>query len=180
MGNIKRISKKFFSVCLALVLLMGTVLGIAPIQASAASVTLPNGETGELITAEDVFGRHGVKSASGYKYFLTYNGVPKADDYAYWVDDKTGLKYPAFCVSPTKAGVTELGPYDINVKELTTDPQFYWILRNGYPYKSIAELGVSDEEEAYAATKFALWSHLNNWDLSKWAVNPNCKVPPGR
>ena len=177
MENIKRISKKFFSVCLVLTLVMGMVLGIIPIQAEAASVTLPNGETGELITAEDVFGRHGVKSASGYKYYLTYNGTPKADDCAYWVDDKTGLKYPAFCVSPTKAGVTELGPYDVNVKELTADPQFYWILRNGYPYKSIEELGVSDEDEAYAATKFALWSHLNNWDLSKWAVNPKCSVP---
>ncbi len=169
----KRKLKRLLSCFLSLLMIAGSLLGSPEVWAE--TVQLPDGSTGELITAEDVFGRHQVHSQSGYKHFLLYDGVPKADDFAYW--EYNGKRYPAYCISPTKPGATELGSYDVNVKELTPNPKLYWILRNGYPYNSPADLGVSDDDEAYAATKFALWTSLNGWDMSKWAVNPNCTVP---
>ena len=172
----KRRMKRFLSCFLSLLMVFGCLT--ESLSVFAEKITLPNGREGEIITAEDVFGRHTIQpSGNGYNRFLMYDGVPKADDFAYWVYEDTGEKYPAYCVSPTKPGVTELGAYDVNLKELTSDPKLYWILRNGYPYKTVEELGVSDENEAYAATKMALWTSLNGWDLNKWAVNPNCTVP---
>lgn len=166
-------ARRLLSCFLSVVLILGSLLGT--LEVWAETVELPDGSQGELITAEDVFGRHQVLSQSGYKHFLMYDGVPKADDFCYW--EYNGKRYPAYCISPTKPGATELGTYDVNVKELTTDPKLYWILRNGYPYQSPQELGVSDDDEAYAATKFALWTSLNGWEMSKWKVNPNCTVP---
>ena len=173
---LKQKLKRFLSCILSVLTVFGCLT--ESLSVFAEKIELPNGREGEIITAEAVFGRHTVQpSGEGYNRFLMYDGVPKADDFAYWVYEDTGEKYPAYCVSPTKPGVTELGSYDVNVKELTTDPKLYWILRHGYPYNTPEELGVSDEDEAYAATKMALWTSLNGWDLNKWAVNPNCTVP---
>ena len=173
---LKQKLKRFLSCILSVLTVFGCLT--ESLSVFAEKIELPNGREGEIITAEAVFGRHTVQpSGEGYNRFLMYDGVPKADDFAYWVYEDTGEKYPAYCVSPTKPGVTELGSYDVNVKELTTDPKLYWILRHGYPYNTPEELSVSDEDEAYAATKMALWTSLNGWDLNKWAVNPNCTVP---
>ena len=117
--------KRLLSCFLSLLMIAGSLLGSPEVWAE--TVQLPDGSTGELITAEDVFGRHQVHSQSGYKHFLTYDGVPKADDFAYW--EYNGKRYPAYCISPTKPGATELGSYDVNVKELTPNPKLYWILR---------------------------------------------------
>ena len=143
--------KRFLSCFLSLLMVFGCLT--ESLSVFAEKITLPNGREGEIITAEDVFGRHTIQpSGNGYNRFLMYDGVPKADDFAYWVYEDTGEKYPAYCVSPTKPGVTELGAYDVNLKELTSDPKLYWILRNGYPYKTVEEFGTPRTSSFAAAS----------------------------
>ena len=55
-----------------------------------------------------------------------------------------------------------------------SDPKIMGICANGYPHIDLATLGVQSVEEAYYATKTALWCYLlSTWDISKLSVNPN-------
>ena len=47
--------------------------------------------------------------------------------------------------------------YDVNVTGAETNEKIAAILNNSIPYKTYQELGVANEEEAYAATKAAIW-----------------------
>ena len=50
--------------------------------------------------------------------------------------------------------------YDVELKNLITDEKCWRTLKNGYPYKSPEELGVETEQDAYLATKMALYAML--------------------
>lgn len=94
---------------------------------------------------------------------------------AWWYDDD-GTKHPAFCVDPNLAGPGEIaaGQYELNVTGAETNEKIAAILNNSIPYKTYQELGVDSEEEAYAATKAAIWcvigvsnyTNKNLWDNS--------------
>ena len=48
------------------------------------------------------------------------------------------------------------------------------IISNGYPHRSLGELGLENKYQAFYATKMALWCYLiPSWDIS------NLKVAPG-
>ena len=58
--------------------------------------------------------------------------------------------------------------------EKSKDPKVMGIVANGYPTKTLAELGVNSKYEAWYATKIALWCYLlSNWDISALSVNPD-------
>ena len=47
-------------------------------------------------------------------------------------------------------------------------------MANGYPTRSLAELGLENKYQGYYATKMALWCYLlSNWDINNLKVNPN-------
>lgn len=55
-----------------------------------------------------------------------------------------------------------------------SDSKIMGICANGYPHIDLATLGVQSVEEAYYATKTALWCYLlSTWDISKLSVNPS-------
>ena len=55
-----------------------------------------------------------------------------------------------------------------------SDPKVCGIIANGYPHIDMNTLGVQSVQEAYYATKTALWCYiLSTWDISKLGVNPN-------
>ena len=91
---------------------------------------------------------------------------------AWWYDEE-GNKNPAFCVDPNKAGPGEYfaGKYDLNVAGAETNEKIAAIINNSIPYKTYQELGVNSEEEAYAATKAAIWCVIGvsqYTDRGKW------------
>ncbi|MDU3723223.1 MAG: thioester domain-containing protein [Clostridium celatum] len=49
------------------------------------------------------------------------------------------------------------------------------ILAAGYPNKSIKELGVDTENDAYFATQIALWSKIEGYDINKFQIS-NIKI----
>ena len=56
--------------------------------------------------------------------------------------------------------------------EKASDPKVVGIVANGYPTRSLAELGLENKYQGYYATKMALWCYLlSNWDINNLKVN---------
>ena len=103
---------------------------------------------------------------------IKYDGRNLLHSSAWWYDEE-GNKNPAFCVDPNKAGPGEYfaGKYDLNVAGAETNEKIAAIINNSIPYKTYQELGVNSEEEAYAATKAAIWCVIGvsqYTDRGKW------------
>lgn len=79
---------------------------------------------------------------------------------SYIVYDNNGVQYPAYCLDKTKPGA-EQGEYTVNVNNLVTDVGLWRRVINGYPYKTLQELGVANKEEAFTATKQAIYCYVH-------------------
>ncbi len=79
-----------------------------------------------------------------------------------------GKENPAYCVNVELGGVGEYGPYSVSVDSAINNPAIWRAITNGYPYKSIEQLGVKDEDEAYTATKQAVYCVLYGYDTSRY------------
>ena len=96
---------------------------------------------------------------------LTYKGIKVITSYVVYNDN--GVEYPAYCLDVTKPGA-ETGNYILHGGSKVTDVNVWRAVTNGYPYKSVAELGAANEGEAYTATKHAIYSILYNRDISEY------------
>ena len=68
----------------------------------------------------------------------------------------------------TKPGA-ETGEYVVNIYNAINDVKLWRYVINGYPYKSIEELGVANSKEAFTATKQAIYCYIhgnNRWDYT--------------
>ena len=83
---------------------------------------------------------------------------------------KDGKEYPAYCMDRELSGV-EIGvSQTVDVNKLISNVQVWRAIINGYPYKSISELGCKTEEEAYLATKQAIYCMLTNRDVNEYTA----------
>lgn len=92
----------------------------------------------------------------------------------YAVYKENGKEYPVYCLNRELPGVGELDSnyYDVTVQENLTDLGLWRVVINGYPYKTLEQLGVSNEQEAYIATKQAIYCYIYNTKLEQYsAVN---------
>ena len=96
---------------------------------------------------------------------LTYKGIKVITSYVVYNDN--GVEYPAYCLDVTKPGA-ETENYILHGGSKVTDVNVWRAVTNGYPYKSVAELGAANEGEAYTATKHAIYSILYNRDISEY------------
>lgn len=86
-----------------------------------------------------------------------------------------GKEYPAYCMNRDLPGV-EIGfSQTVDVNKLVSNVMVWRAIINGYPYKSISELGCKSEEEAYLATKQAVYCMLTNRDVNEYSVNSEYK-----
>ena len=90
---------------------------------------------------------------------LNYKGVEVIAHYVEYKKD--GVAYPAYCLDKTKSGVEDNKPYTVSVQEMINDVELWKIIINGYPYKSIEQLGVANKEEAFLATKQAIYCYIH-------------------
>lgn len=79
-----------------------------------------------------------------------------------------GKENPAYCINKELGGVGEYGNYSVSINDVVRNPLVWRIITNGYPYKSIQSLGLADEDEAYTATKQAVYCVLYDYDFSKF------------
>ena len=75
-----------------------------------------------------------------------------------------GKEYPAYCVEPSKDGVGELPSYEVQFKDILNDNGLWRIVTNGYPYKTPQQMGLNNTDEAYMATKQAIYRYLAGED----------------
>lgn len=83
---------------------------------------------------------------------------------------KDGKEYPAYCMDRELPGVEIGRTQTVDVKQLVNNVMVWRAIINGYPYKSISELGCNTEEEAYLATKQAVYCMLTNRDVNEYSA----------
>jgi len=96
-------------------------------------------------------------------YYLKFNNGNEVRT-AVVVYDYNGKQYPAYCVEPAKDGVGELPSYEVNFKDILNDDGLWRIVTNGYPYKTPEQMGLNNTDEAYMATKQAIYRYLAGED----------------
>lgn len=83
---------------------------------------------------------------------------------------KDGKEYPAYCMNRELPGVEIGRSQTVDVKKLVNNVMVWRAIINGYPYKSISKLGCNTEEEAYLATKQAVYCMLTNRDVNEYSA----------
>lgn len=77
-----------------------------------------------------------------------------------------GQYYPAYCLNPERDGVGPVIPdYTVSIDKIMDDVRIWRVAINGYPYKTAAELGVENNDDAFVATKHAIYSILRNTNV---------------
>lgn len=70
-----------------------------------------------------------------------------------------GVFYPAYCMNRDLNGA-ETSPYTVNISEILSNDAIWRVVKNGYPYKSAAEMGLYSDYDAYVVTKMAIYCIL--------------------
>ncbi len=98
---------------------------------------------------------------------LTYKGTPVKVTYVEYINE--GNHYPAYCMDKTKVGA-ETNSYNVSIEGAVNDVGLWRRIINGYPYKSIQELGVANAQEAFTATKQAIYCYIHGNNLSDYGT----------
>lgn len=99
---------------------------------------------------------------------LKYKGVPVVTSYIAYNDG--GISNPAYCLNVNLPGVGEMGSYTVSTNQFVTDVGLWRRVINGYPYKTIGELGCYTKEEAFTATKHAIYCYVHNIDVNNYSA----------
>lgn len=99
-------------------------------------------------------------SIGQYTDLLKYNNINIITTYV--VYKTNGIEYPVYCLQKDLQGVGEQGPYTVTVNQLLSDVMIWRTVINGYPYKSYEQLGCANKQEAYFATKQAIYCIIYN------------------
>ena len=130
---------------------------------------------------DEALGEVSIYNGGSELKYLSVNGAVRPMTYVYFnYVNRLGQtkEIPAYCVNPNDKGVAQVVARGQSVKysaaDKASDPKVMGIIACGYPTRSLKELGLENAEEAYYATKTALWCYLlSSWDINKTAVNPN-------
>ena len=125
------------------------VMGLLPTAAFAAS------------TPEEALGEVQIYNGGVEMSYLSINGRIRSQIYTYYnYDNGSGStrEIPAYCVNPNTLGVPQTVGVGESIEyladEKASDPKVVGIVANGYPTRSLAELGL---ENKYQATTRLKW-----------------------
>lgn len=105
-------------------------------------------------------------SAGECQYLLKYNGIPVKVTYVKYNNGNNS--YPAYCLNKELPGVTDDMSYDVSANDAISDVGLWRVIINGYPYKSVSELGCQTEQEAFTATKQAVYCYNHGNDVNAY------------
>lgn len=115
----------------------------------------------------DEFGKYHVYSYNDSNRYIKYQERPQRIHEYYYLNSSS-KQLPAYCMNLGLNGAeTVEGGYDVDASKYLDDTIVNNIILNGYPYKTVEELGLANESEARYATQFALWIKLNNLDINQ-------------
>jgi len=78
--------------------------------------------------------------------------------------DKDGNFNPSYCMNKNLTGAED-NPYNVTVDSLLDNNKVWRVIKNGYPYKNAKELGLENDYNAYAVTKWAVYCVLGESKL---------------
>ena len=113
-------------------------------------------------------GQRNVFPKADCEKLLTYRGTPIRTTYVAYIKD--GIEYPAYCLDSTVDGVGERGEYVVNGADKLRNIDVWRAIINGYPYKSLEELGAANGQEAFTATKQAVYTMIYNRSTSDYGA----------
>lgn len=148
--------KKIISIILSLLMIMGIV--IIPTE-SEASVPINEAYLYSKGTSIE---------------YLHFGNIGIVCDYV--VYEKDGKEYPAYCLNKDLKGASADFSYSVNVDELLTNVEVWRTIINGYPYKTIEELGCATKEEAFLATKQAVYCAIYDRDPNTYIATDEVGV----
>ena len=130
-------------------------------------------------SVEEALGEIDIYNGGTELSYLMINGRVRTLIYTYYnyVNAKGETReIPAYCVNPNITGVPQTVGVGESIEylaeEKTSDPKVLGIVANGYPTRSLEELGLENKYQGYYATKMALWCYLlSNWDINNLKVN---------
>lgn len=103
-------------------------------------------------------GKVDLTSSGNCGQLLKYKGtIVKTFYVEYSYNDK---KYPAYCLNKDLEGVSDSLEYSVTPSKVISDVKLWRTIINGYPYKTLKQLGVESKKEAFTATKQAIYCCL--------------------
>ena len=139
--------KKIFYAILLIVYLLNSFVGIV----SAAQIS-----SAEIVNLGDC------------GYHLQYWNEDK-NTWSYIITTMAGYYYNgelhyAYCMQAERDGVGEIGLYDLSINDLLDDVQIWRTITAGFPYRSASQLGCYTDEDAFVATKQAVYCIIYGFD----------------
>ena len=96
--------------------------------------------------------------------YITYDSRQQKF-YKYYYKDKSGYRWPAYCLKLGLEGA-DIEEYNVNANKELDDKVLASIIFNGYPYQDCIDYDLYTENEKQFATQFAVWAYTENLDLS--------------
>lgn len=140
--------KRIISITILMITLLGTIF--------TPTVSNATGNTATLYATHR------------FQNLLKRNGVDLTCIYI--VHNQNGVEYPAYCLNLELDGATESFSYTVNTDNQLTNMELWRTVVNGYPYKTPAELGCKTKEEAYLATRQAIYCAVYNRDPESYSA----------
>lgn len=88
--------------------------------------------------------------------------------------DKKGNFNPAYCMDRDLKGAGEKSYY-VSINDLLKNDKVWRVIKNGYPYKTAKEMGLSSKYDAFVVTKHAVYCILGEAKLDYYKAEENDK-----
>lgn len=99
------------------------------------------------------------KKSDGNWIYITYSIIK--------YQDNNGKTHVGYCLDENAFGVGyvkgDVDGYAVKLTKLIENEKIWRVIINGYPYKTPEELGVETEDDAYLATKRAVYSMISGY-----------------
>ena len=119
------------------------------------------------VCAADLGGNIQLQNEGDCGELLIYNGVQVVTAYVTYTSSN-GNTYPAYCLNRDLKGVGMVDAYAVSANNYVTDMGLWRTIINGYPYKTIEELGCANKYEAFSATKQAIYCYIHGNDVNDY------------
>lgn len=83
--------------------------------------------------------------------------------------------YPAYCMNRDLPGA-ETNEYDVNIKDTLQNNKVWRVIKNGYPYKTYQQMGLTSEYDAFCVTKMAVYCVLGQANIDYFSANEEDQV----
>lgn len=84
---------------------------------------------------------------------------------------KDGNFYPAYCLNRDLHGVGTVENYTVDIDSLLDNNQVWRAVINGYPYKTANQMGLQNNFDAFAVTKFAIYCLIGQADINLYTAD---------